>query len=123
MPIFRNGFDPQLLQVSSRGLQETQAERSMERQFRYMAARFDFVAELFVYALEAYSAAGLLFAAAFVFRVQRVDSEAQGSGIGFRLLILPGVAALWPLLLSRWLRHSTEPPLEKNSHRLAVNKS
>jgi hypothetical protein len=89
-----------------------------------MAARFDSVAELFVYGLEAYSAAGLLFAPVFVFtEVQRIDSEAQGSGIGFRLLIIPGVAALWPLLHSRWLRRSTEPPLEKNSHRLAANRS
>lgn len=95
----------------------------MEQQFQYMAARFDFVAELFVYALEAYSTSGLLFAAVFVFRVQRLDSEAQGSGIGFRFLITPGVAALWPLFLSRWLRHSTEPPLEKNSHRSAATKS
>jgi len=95
----------------------------MERQFQYMAARFDFVAELFVYALEAYSTVGLLLAAVFVFRVQRLDSEAQGTSIGFRLLITPGVAAFWPLFLSRWLRHSTEPPLEKNPHRLAANKS
>ena len=88
-----------------------------------MAARVDFVAELFVYALEAYSAAGLLFAAVFVFRVQRLDSDAQGSGIGFRLLITPGVAAFWPLFLSRWIRHRMEPPLEKNAHRLAATKS
>ena len=88
-----------------------------------MAARLDFVAELFVYALEAYSAAGLLFAAVFVFRVQRLDSDAQGSGLGFRFLVTPGVAALWPLFLSRWLRHSTEPPLENNSHRSAAKKS
>ena len=95
----------------------------MEQRFRFMAPRVDFVAELFVYALAAYSSAGLLFAAAFVFRAQRLDSEAQGSGIGFRFLIVPGVAALWPLFLSRWLRHCTEPPVEMNSHRLAVNKS
>jgi len=95
----------------------------MEQQFRFMAARVDFVAALFVYALEAYSAAGLLFAAVFVFRVQRLDSDAQGSGLGFRFLVTPGVAALWPLFLSRWLRQCTEPPLEKNSHRLAVDKS
>ena len=89
-----------------------------------MAARFDSVAELFVYGLEAYSAAGLLFAAAFVFRgVQRIDSEAQGAGVGFRVLIIPGVVALWPLFVSRWLRQVTEPPLEKNSHRLAANRS
>ena len=101
-----------------------QAEISMERQFRYMAATFDLVAELFVYAFEAYSAAGLLFAVAFVFRgVQRIDSEAQDTGFGFRILITPGVAALWPLFLSRWFRHSMEPPVEKNPHRLAANKS
>ena len=46
-------------------------------------------------ALAAYAATGLLFASIFVFRgVQQVDSEARGSGIGFRLLILPGVAGL-----------------------------
>jgi hypothetical protein len=49
--------------------------------------------------------------------VQRLDSEAQGSGLGFRLLIMPGVAAFWPLFLSRWLRGVTEPPGEKNPHR------
>jgi hypothetical protein len=89
-----------------------------------MAARFDFVVELFVYALEAYSAAGLLFAVVFVFRgVQRIDSEAQDTGICFRILITPGVAALWPLFLSRWFRHSMEPPVERNPHRLAAGES
>lgn len=87
-----------------------------------MAAGLDFVAELLVFALEACSAVGLLIAAVFVFRVHRLDSEAQGSGTGFRLLIAPGVAVLWPLFLSRWLRHSTAPPLEKNPHRLAANR-
>src|SRR5215472_11163176 len=104
MPIFRHGFDPPQLQVSSRGLRETQAEILMERQFRYMAARFDFVAELFIYAIEAYSAAGLIFAAVFVFRVQNLDSEAKSSGVGFRFLVAPGVAGLWPFFFSRWLR-------------------
>jgi len=89
-----------------------------------MTATFDSVVVLLVYAIEVYSSAGLLFAVVFVIRgVQRLDLEAQGSGIGFRLLITPGVAALWPLLASRWLRHCNEPPLEKNPHRLAANKS
>lgn len=74
--------------------------------------------EVFVYALTAYAGFGLLFALAFVFSgVQRLDSEAQGSGVGFRLLILPGVAAFWPMFLRRWLRGVTEPPAEKNPHR------
>src|SRR5690349_3944874 len=110
MPIFRNGFDRPQLQVSSRGLREMRAKKLMEQRFRFMAPRVDFVAVLFVYALEAYSAAGLLFAAVFIFKVQRLDSDAQPSGISFRFLIAPAVAALWPLFLSRWLRHCTEPP-------------
>jgi len=100
----------------------TQADISMERHFRYMAAIPDFLAELFVNGLEAYFATGVLFALTFVFRVQRFDSEAEGTGVGFRFLIAPGVAALWPLFLYRYLRHSAEPPLEKNAHRLAANK-
>ena len=48
---------------------------------------------------------GWLFGIAFVIRgVDRVDPVAQGAGIGFRLIILPGVAALWPLLLMRWTK-------------------
>jgi hypothetical protein len=54
--------------------------------------------------LEAYAGAGLLFAAAFVTSgVGRVDPVAEHAPWGFRLAILPGVAALWPLLLRRWI--------------------
>jgi hypothetical protein len=63
------------------------------------------VAQIFVAALEAYVLAGVLFAAGFVlFGVHRVDPVAQHAPAGFRLIIIPGVAALWPLLLARWLR-------------------
>ena len=52
----------------------------------------------------AYAFAGLVFAVAFaLFGVQRVDPAAREAGAGFRLLILPGAAALWPLLLARWV--------------------
>jgi hypothetical protein len=58
-----------------------------------------------ILAAGAYAAAGVVFAAAFVIRgVQRVDPAAKGAPLGFRLLILPGCAALWPLLLGRWMR-------------------
>jgi hypothetical protein len=67
-----------------------------------------------------YLAAGLVFALAFVTTgVQRVDPAARGAPWGFRLLILPGAAALWPLLLARWLR-GTPPPEEHNAHRDAA---
>ena len=80
----------------------------------------EIVAKAIVYTLAIYAGLGLLFAMPFVwFGVQRVDSEAQGSGVGFRLLILPGVAAFWPMFLYRWTRGIVEPPLEKNPHRLS----
>jgi hypothetical protein len=80
---------------------------------------FETLAKAFVYGLEAYAGLGLMFALPFVFiGVQRLDSDARGSGVGFRLLILPGAAALWPMLLYRWARGVGEPPVEKNPHRI-----
>jgi hypothetical protein len=55
--------------------------------------------------LYVYLAVGLVFALVFVVRgVERVDPAAHGGTRGFRALIVPGCAALWPLLLARWLR-------------------
>ena len=83
-----------------------------------MAEMFETLAKIFVYVLETYAGLGFMFSVLFVWiGVQRLDSEAQGSGIGFRLLILPGVAAFWPLFLQRWMRGTVEPPVERNSHR------
>lgn len=81
---------------------------------------FDTLVKTLVYALQTYAGLGLIFAVPFVwFGVQRVDSEAHGSGAGFRLLILPGVAAFWPMFLYRWTRGIVEPSVEKNPHRLS----
>jgi hypothetical protein len=64
-------------------------------------------AELFVGGLVAYALTGAIFSAVFVlFGIHRVDPIAEHSPIGFRLIVMPGAAALWPLLLSRWLRVS-----------------
>lgn len=77
-------------------------------------------AEILVDAAGAYLAAGLLFALVFVTAgVQRVDPAARGATWGFRVLILPGATALWPLLLARWLRGGP-PPEERNAHRDAA---
>jgi hypothetical protein len=77
-------------------------------------------AKAIVYTLTVYAGLGVVFAVPFVgFGVQRLDSEAQGSGIGFRLLILPGLAAFWPIFLYRWTQGIVEPPIEKNPHRLS----
>jgi len=77
-------------------------------------------AKAIVYTLAVYASFGLVFAVPFVWLgVQRLDSEAHGSGIGFRLLILPGVAAFWPMFAYRWRLGIAEPPVEKNPHRLS----
>ncbi|MDX2132481.1 MAG: hypothetical protein SFY69_10565 [Planctomycetota bacterium] len=62
------------------------------------------VAEIVVLVAAAYAGVGVVFALAFVVRgVQRVDAGAAGSGVLFRALIFPGVAALWPVMLRKWV--------------------
>lgn len=47
---------------------------------------------------------GMVFALAFVFRgAGRIDPAAQHGTWGFRILIVPGCAVFWPLLIGRWL--------------------
>jgi hypothetical protein len=51
-----------------------------------------------------YAAAGLVFALVFLgLGLTRIDDGAKGAGLAFRLLILPGLIALWPLMLVRWI--------------------
>lgn len=62
-------------------------------------------AQIIADALGAYVALGALFASTFVVRgIQSVDPVAKGSTLGFRLIVLPGVVAMWPLLLRAWFR-------------------
>jgi len=50
-------------------------------------------------------ACGTVFTAVFHrWGLHRMDAGAQGTGPGFRLLITPGIIALWPLLAVRWWR-------------------
>lgn len=52
---------------------------------------------------------GLLWAPWFLARgIARLDPAARGSSIAFRLLIAPGVVALWPVLLVRLARARRE---------------
>jgi hypothetical protein len=57
-----------------------------------------------------YFGVGAVFALVFVcFAVQRLDPAARGMPLAARLLILPGAAALWPLLAWKWLRRQPPP--------------
>lgn len=78
-------------------------------------------AEYLVNGFAAYIAAGAIFAAAFLRRwVGRLDSLAEHGTIGFRLLVFPGVTALWPLFVLRLVRGVSSPPDEWTAHRRAA---
>lgn len=82
------------------------------------------MARFLVQLLAIYFLIGFIFSLAFVVRgVSKIDRNAAGSSIGFRLIILPGSAALWPLLLVRWLRRAGTPPAELNAHDRAARAS
>ncbi|MEM6899883.1 MAG: hypothetical protein AAF583_08940 [Pseudomonadota bacterium] len=67
--------------------------------------------EMVVVCLGLYFGFGLLFAFAFVsFGVSRIDPAARGMPLKARLIILPGVMLLWPLMGYKWLTQ-TEPPV------------
>ncbi|MEM8962708.1 MAG: hypothetical protein AAGD38_14580 [Acidobacteriota bacterium] len=78
------------------------------------------MAETFVLVLGIYAGLGSLFAIAFAWvGAGRVDEAAKQGTWGFRLLIMPGAAALWPYLAWRWMR-GAQPPEESNAHRHAA---
>jgi hypothetical protein len=74
-------------------------------------------ARVIVALFEIYALAGVVFAALFLPRaVARLDPRVAGAPRTLRLLILPGVATLWPVLAWRWVA-GTPTPVERNPHR------
>lgn len=62
------------------------------------------LADVILFGALVYALCGLAVGVPFVLRgVDRVDEAAWGAPIGFRLLILPGTVALWPLMARKWL--------------------
>ena len=75
------------------------------------------IAQFVVGAFEAYALAGVGFALMFLPRgVTRLDPRVVGAPKTLRLLILPGIVALWPLFAWRWITRAHEP-IEDNPHR------
>jgi hypothetical protein len=61
-------------------------------------------------AMGCYLGLGILFALAFVTRgAPRLDPAARGMPISVRLLLIPGAAALWPLMLWKWAARRSPP--------------
>ena len=74
-------------------------------------------ARVIVALFEWYALAGVVFAVLFLPRgIARLDTKVAGAPPTLRLLILPGVAALWPVLAWRWLAGAAAP-IERNPHR------
>lgn len=72
---------------------------------RTTGTMFESLAGALVTALALYTALGLAFGVAFVARgAGRLDASALHGSWGFRLMIFPASAALWPLLAWRWWR-------------------
>ncbi|QDU65429.1 hypothetical protein Pla86_04940 [Planctomycetes bacterium Pla86] len=70
-------------------------------------------------ALGVYLAAGVLFAVPFLLNgAGRIDQDAAGGSRGFKLLVFPGVVALWPLLVGPWRR--SRQRTERSPHRDAA---
>jgi hypothetical protein len=83
-----------------------------------MAGIFEHAVGIALAALGVYAALGCLFALLFVTRgVHQVDTQARNAPLGFRVIILPGVIAFWPLLMRRWIGGNPEPPVERSPHR------
>lgn len=63
------------------------------------------VVDAILLALGAYAAVGAVFAAGFAWRgAERLEPSAHGATLGFRVIIGPAAALLWPCLLVRWAR-------------------
>ena len=78
------------------------------------------IARLVAAALEAYLLAGIAFAAVFLPRgIRHLDDRLRESPVTVRVLLFPGVTALWPIFLRRWLT-GAPPAIERNAHRDAA---
>lgn len=76
------------------------------------------IAAVFLILIGIYLSCGLLFALPFaIWGANRIDPHAKHGSWGFRLLIIPGACALWPVLLLRWQRGLAIPSDGDNSHR------
>jgi hypothetical protein len=105
-----------LMKTRDRGFACPRSKRRPAR--RIEAAVSEPFARVLVAIAGIYLSLGALFAAPFVVRgVERIDPVAKSGTWGFRVLIVPGVMLLWPLLAQRWARGSAHPPQEVTAHR------
>lgn len=65
-----------------------------------------------------YVGLGVAFAIPFLLKgLHKIDPAAREGTWGFKIAILPGVIAFWPLMGLRWLRNPPKLPTERSPHR------
>lgn len=75
------------------------------------------IAQVVVAFFELYALVGVVLAVLFLPRaVVRLDPRVAGAPKAVKLLILPGIAAHWPLVAWRWMA-GAPVPVERNPHR------
>lgn len=75
--------------------------------------------EIGLAAVGVYLLVGVLFSVPFLLRgAAAIDPDAAEGSLGFKVLVLPGVVALWPLLVGPWRRG--EQRTERSPHRDAA---
>ena len=62
------------------------------------------VINIFVLVLQVYLLIGLLVAVLIQRKgLKKIDATVEGAGVWFRVLTFPGIVALWPVILRKWL--------------------
>jgi hypothetical protein len=68
------------------------------------------LASLILTVLGVYMAVGLIFGVAFIILgASKIDTASIKMPIRVRLLILPGVMLLWPLMMAKWITRKGPP--------------
>ena len=61
------------------------------------------VAYLFIGFLGIYLIIGIIFSAVILIKgLSSLDPNAKSSGVGFKIIIIPGLIAFWPILWRKW---------------------
>jgi hypothetical protein len=76
------------------------------------------LAAIIVWAAGLYLAAGLIVAASALVRgLGRIDPDAENATLGFRILVIPGLVLMWPVIIRRIRSGRREPPRENTAHK------
>ena len=63
------------------------------------------IVAIIFYIVTIYLVVGFLFMIPFIIKgVNKIDEDAPGSSIGFRIIIIPGVIVFWIVLLRKWIK-------------------